>query len=387
MEIEYFTENLAKNEKKLQQCIGFLEIAKKQQPNTILSQIQYITHILDTALEIENIPLTISKCDLATKIDTLTCQNSIESLSLIDDVFSINTSITNVNTIPSGVSSFIKSPQLRLKTNSEKSSITPIKSRSNSRESNIFEPPLDNNPLELRMFKKKFQSPTAIQVSWNHPNKPINGLIYCLEYGVGTKLNNIEQFRQVYRGTAHTCIITDLLPKTSYRFRVSPMIGETKGEWSEIITVTTFDHQKIDATTFGAHASIITRAQEKFIQFDKPGTIFGCNPYTFGKYSWEIKILGNSLYSAEGNILRIGVSGLKSKVVHGVDVDYQSSRGALKIKVMVDIEAGTLYIINSMSAQPENVYNLPEGPVVPAIQYKPSKSSTAPVRISVDFDV
>ena len=151
--------------------------------------------------------------------------------------------------------------------------------------------------------------------------------------------------------------------------------------------MTTFEHQKIDINTFGAHASIITRAQEKCIQFDKPGTIFGCNAYSFGKYVWEVKILSNGLFSAEGNVLRIGVSGVKSKVVHGVDVEYQNTRGALKIKVMVDMEAGSLYIFNSSSQQPENAYNLPEGPVIPAIQYKPAKSSTAPVRISVDFDI
>jgi hypothetical protein len=37
-------------------------------------------------------------------------------------------------------------------------------------------------------------------------------------------LNGIEQFRQIYKGKAHKCIITDLMPRTSYRFRVAPSI-------------------------------------------------------------------------------------------------------------------------------------------------------------------
>lgn len=386
LEIEYFVDSLTKNEKKLEQCLDFIDIAKKLPPNTILSQIKYINHIIDLGLDIENIPITLTKPDFLSKIDLSGCQCAIENLSLIDDTFSINNSISNINSTPSGVSSFTKSPQVRLKTVSEKS-ITPVKSRSNSRESNLIDQSIETNPLEIRTFKKKFQSSTAIQVSWNHPVKPVPGLVYCLEYGVGTKLNNVEQFRQVYKGTAHTCIITDLLPKTSYRFRVAPMLGDTKGDWGEIITITTYDYQKIDTSSFGAHASIITRAQEKYIQFDKPGIIFGCNTYTFGKYSWDIKILSNSLYSSEGNYIRVGVSGIKSKVVHGVDVECQSGRGSVKIKVIIDIESGTLTVLTSLNSQPENVYSFPEGPVVPAIQYKPSKSSTAPVRMSIDFDV
>ena len=164
MEVEYFADNLLKNQKKLQQSVDFLSVAKKLPSNTILSQIQYINHILDLALEVENLPLNVQKSEILSKIETSACQVSIESLSLSDEAFSINNSINNVNSIPSGVSSFIKSPSLRLK-NNEKTSITPIKSRSNSRESIIFDQPLEGSPLEVRSFKKKFQSSTAIQVS------------------------------------------------------------------------------------------------------------------------------------------------------------------------------------------------------------------------------
>lgn len=386
MEIDYFLDCLTKNAKMLKESIEFIDVAKKLQPSIVLSQLKYINHIIDQALEIENVQVNFNKSEFPGKLETGALQSAIESLCLIDGTLSINTSISNTNNLPSSLSSMIKSPPLVIKSNHDKP-ITPIKSRSNSRDSSSLITNLEDNPLETRVFKKKLQSSTAIQVSWNHPMRSFQGLIYCLEYGVGTKLNNIEQFRQVYKGTAHTCIITDLLPKTSYRFRVSPQIGESKGDWSEIITVTTHDTQKIDVNSFGAHANIVTRAQEKYIQFDKPGVIFGTNSLSFGKYCWEVKILSNSLYAADGNLIRIGVSGIKSKVVYGSDIEYQSGRGAVKVRVIVDIESGTIVVVNSNNPQNEVTLNLPEGPIIPAIQYKPSKNSTAPLRMAVDFDV
>jgi len=65
-------------------------------------------------------------------------------------------------------------------------------------------------------------------------------------------VNNTEQFRQIYKGKAHKCIITDLQPRTTYRFRVAPITTATKGgeepeteeqgEWSEISNITTKDN-------------------------------------------------------------------------------------------------------------------------------------------------
>jgi hypothetical protein len=45
-----------------------------------------------------------------------------------------------------------------------------------------------------------------------------------LEYGIGVKVDNEEQFRQIYKGKAHKCIITDLMPRTTFRLRVSPAL-------------------------------------------------------------------------------------------------------------------------------------------------------------------
>jgi len=41
-----------------------------------------------------------------------------------------------------------------------------------------------------------------------------------LEYGIGVKIEGVEQFRLIYKGKAHKCIITDLMPRTTFRLRV-----------------------------------------------------------------------------------------------------------------------------------------------------------------------
>ena len=48
---------------------------------------------------------------------------------------------------------------------------------------------------------------------------------YVLEYGIGVKVDNREQFRQIYKGKAHKCIITDLMPRTTFRLRVAPILN------------------------------------------------------------------------------------------------------------------------------------------------------------------
>ena len=49
--------------------------------------------------------------------------------------------------------------------------------------------------------------------------------MYELQYGIGVKVGGQEQFRKIYSGRAHRCIITDLNPKTNYRFRVTPILS------------------------------------------------------------------------------------------------------------------------------------------------------------------
>ena len=45
-----------------------------------------------------------------------------------------------------------------------------------------------------------------------------------LEYGIGVKIESVEQFRMIYKGKAHKCIITDLMPKTTFRLRVAAIL-------------------------------------------------------------------------------------------------------------------------------------------------------------------
>lgn len=70
-----------------------------------------------------------------------------------------------------------------------------------------------------------------------------------MEYGIGVKVSGVEQFRQVYQGKAHRCIITDLNPRTNYRIRVAAAISSNegkdileKGEWSDVILISTQDN-------------------------------------------------------------------------------------------------------------------------------------------------
>jgi hypothetical protein len=384
IEISYFLDPLEKTKEKLEEISKFLSTLKNLSPSSVLSNLSYISHLISQASHSDPVLFPGSKINFPVKFEIQALQSQIDSLIISDDALSINSSVLNTSSLPSTTPSIIKSPQLRIKTSEKPSSTTPVKSRSNSRES--IQGNLEENPLEPRLFKKKLQSATAIQVSWTHPPRAVQGLNYHLEYGVGMKLNNVEQFRQVYKGTAHTCIITDLLPKTSYRFRVAAALAETKGDWSEVVTVPTFDYQKIDPGSFAAHASEVLRGQEKFLQFDKPGLVLAANPYSFGRYAWEVKIFNNALSPADGKVLRIGVCAAKSKVVHGIDVEFQVLRGNAKVKVKLDVEGRALNVVNSWNGSESN-FSLPDGPLIPAVQYKNNKNCTAPVRLVIDFDV
>ena len=55
----------------------------------------------------------------------------------------------------------------------------------------------------------------------------------------------VEQFRKIYQGKAHKCIVADLNATTTYRFRVRPVriIDDVtiEGYWSEVVGVTTLE--------------------------------------------------------------------------------------------------------------------------------------------------
>lgn len=107
---------------------------------------------------------------------------------------------------------------------------------------------MTTEPLMKRRFIVKASYSSSVQVSWSHPKgASIEGLRYLLEYGVGIKVSNVEQFRQIYKGKAFKCIVTDLIPKTNYRFRVAAVIQkdgkEEIGEWSDVESISTTDVQ------------------------------------------------------------------------------------------------------------------------------------------------
>jgi hypothetical protein len=248
---------------------------------------------------------------------------------------------------------------------------------------------LDDMPLGQRVFVRKAQSASAIQVSWNHPLNPPSGLNYVLEYGVGTKIGSIEQFRQVYKGTARTCIITDLLPKTSYRFRVAPLQAgsEEQGEWSEVATITTFDQQGIDPTSCGQHAIWTSRGTERFLTFEKAGIVTGLNPILFGKSSWEVRILAAATFAQEDSpsALKVGVIVGKTKVVLGSTVIY-SGKAASKVRLCLDAESRTLICYTPTHPQGEQFPHIPEGPLFPALMNKPGRTAMN-VKVWVSFDL
>jgi len=137
------------------------------------------------------------------------------------------------------------------------------------------------------------------------------------------KVQGLEQFRQVYQGKAHSCIITDLNPRTNYRIRVAagiPSVDNPRelaevGEWSEIISVTTLDNQRIsewtideesvspfympDSASFTENSFISSytnlnlpsnspsKSNDNY-QFHKPAFVYGHHEWTFGKHFFQI---------------------------------------------------------------------------------------------------
>ena len=122
------------------------------------------------------------------------------------------------------------------------------------------------NPLRKRVFIHVAQTSTSVQVAWSHSSKIKSDkkIHYILEYGVGIKMKGEEQFRTIYNGKAHKCIITDLMPRTAYRFKVVPFKvdengKEEHGECSEIKQINTYDLQDINPSSLGHHANIIMK--------------------------------------------------------------------------------------------------------------------------------
>jgi hypothetical protein len=239
--------------------------------------------------------------------------------------------------------------------------------------------------LEQRKFISKQQTHNCIKLSWNHIQNTPN---YVLEYGIGSKVNGVEQFRQVYQGSSYNCLITDLIPKTAYKFRVCAVDeNKSQGIWSDTISVSTLEPQSMDENSFKNTASINKRNDEKWIQFERAGIIQASYPYYFGKHSWEIKVLSASFFSNEetAGSLKIGITSGKNKNVVGYNLAYATCK-SIKINVMLDVDSQILKVRTSESAEVETFNTLIDGPQIPCFQYKPARNCRNNVKILVKFD-
>ena len=91
------------------------------------------------------------------------------------------------------------------------------------------------------------------------------------------RVNNTEQFRQIYKGKAHKCIITDLMPRTTYRFRVAAgkEEGETLGDWSDVTSIATKDNQDFDPSVVVTQPPVAGKKRgspKNCLIFEKAGT-------------------------------------------------------------------------------------------------------------------
>ena len=248
---------------------------------------------------------------------------------------------------------------------------------------------IDENPMRKRVFLNVAKTSTSVQVSWSHSNKnkSVKRIQYILEYGVGVKMNGQEQFRMIYKGKAHKWIITDLMPRTAYRFKVVPFKiddegKEVLGEWSDIKLINTFDNQDVHPITLGHHASLIMKKQEKWVSFEKQGLITAQYGYSYGVQMWKITIdwyNHYNLYNEDfAGLMHIGVmnSNARSNKIYGATVPYTLQKGKIKIKVLLETEKLRVTVFTSSSSRKgETINDLPKGGIfVPAIFNKTQKN-------------
>lgn len=71
---------------------------------------------------------------------------------------------------------------------------------------------LMKNPLLERSFIELVPTATSIFVAWAHLLEQTQ-VSYQVEYGIGAKVQGVEQFRTAYKGPENNCIILNLMPK------------------------------------------------------------------------------------------------------------------------------------------------------------------------------
>jgi hypothetical protein len=429
LQVDSVKENLNERKAKLGYVFKLLEASKNVTPTQLLSCIKYITHKVEAAMEAEEVScdniempnLAVQLGKVKKHIDMISIQDAEISQAKISIPRSDSPITPRSNLTPDVYNSpiltptptsepKIKRPSLQTLENLRKSFVIPnpfemsssvpalrspvfSKGRQSFNPTNVpasprssSEPSIDT--LDKRVFILIQQTATSIKLSWNHPIKPASNLEYCLEYGIGTKVQGLEQFREVYHGSAKTCIVTDLLPKTSYRFRVKALTPQESGDWSDTITVSTLPTDSLDANSCKNIANVSNRNGEKWIQFERPGTVLGTNVYLFGVHTWEVRVLASNMFTndEEGWTLKVGVANSRNKsIVYGVVIPSSSARGHIRIKVCLDVEKRKLTCYTPSTPEGESV-SVSEGTMTPAIQFKPGKSLRSQVKCNLKFE-
>ncbi|CDW73680.1 isoform a [Stylonychia lemnae] len=289
---------------------------------------------------------------------------------------------------------------------------------------------MTQEPLMKRRFLVRASYSSSVQVSWSHPKgSNIEGLRYILEYGVGIKVNGHEQFRQIYKGKAFKCIVTDLIPKTNYRFRVAAVIikdnKEEVGEWSDVESVQTSDIQQIDFNSLynvavytpivksqssnvvnqsivmnqGNQTATLQQLQnnpiggERWIQFERPGLIHSLNSLCFGKHYWSVSVLYTqnlNLNNEEfSGLLKLGLFSKNSAAqkIYGPVINYSTSKGLIKVKFFLDYEQKQLKVYTHSNPKGEIYPDIPELGLFPSAQNMTMRSKNATLRVSFAFDL
>ena len=368
---------LSKKWKRLDNVMRMIDIAKDLPASVMMESMKYLTSLIQTSISTYESSLS--------SFNTTFPYPDFKSLFQSIDVFSYNELGENTPKDVTGRNSVYTPAPVHRRSNlgsSQSSRYTsPVPFRY-STPSAIFAQSTEDS-LEQRKFTSKFQTCSAIKLSWSHCTAPVT---YILEYGIGSKTSGIEQFRQVYQGSSYNCLITDLLPKTTYGFRVSAINeSNVQGAWSEIASVATLDQQIIDDNSLKNTGTLVKRGEEKWIQFERAGMIQGIYPYAFGKHFWEVKILCSPFYANEDSSgwLKIGVSSYKNKQVIGIVHNYSTIK-SIRIFVSLDVDAQILKCKTSESQDSEE-FVIGEGAQLPTIQYRPSKNSRNNVKIMVKF--
>lgn len=99
---------------------------------------------------------------------------------------------------------------------------------------------------------------------------------------------NFCYFRTNYR--LRVCPIQEKTSRDKENHSIIPHESAQKGEWSEVVSISTLDIPTIDQKTCGQHATFIVKDSENIVIFNKSGIIAGTNPFIFGVCIFEVKL-------------------------------------------------------------------------------------------------